>query len=199
MALGRALLAANWSAKPVCPGEGQSSYLDGPNGARITEQSAMSKCFRFGQKGSRAGAIVAVALVSSILLPASADPLPPELDPVQQIIARTLDYAQNFDPTANATEQYQQSQGFIGSVQDIIQQTLCISFHIGQTTLYIGQIDPQSMQLNIEVPGVGWDHGYFGQGTYRFTSAGSGGIGCAVPVDNAPPIEYNSTLLDRWL
>jgi hypothetical protein len=157
----------------------------------------MSKCSRFGQKASRAGAILAAALVSSVLLPAtSAGPLPPELDPVQQLIDRTLDYAQGFDPS-NATQQYEESKSFISAIQDIVQQTLCIDFHIGQVNLYIGQIDTQLTALDIELPGVGWDHGYFGQGTYYLTGRGNSNLGCAVPVDNAPPIEYNATVLDR--
>ncbi|MCA1812273.1 MAG: hypothetical protein LC623_09740 [Halobacteriales archaeon] len=141
-----------------------------------------------------------MALLSSTVLPAaSADPLPPELDVVQQVLDRTVDYATSFDPSENFTTQYQKSQSFIGSLQNILSQVLCATFTAKTYGVRINAFDPTRNQYDIEVIGAGYDNGYAGLGTWHIQNAGAGVHCVPVPIQVPHPIKYNSTLIDSAL
>jgi hypothetical protein len=131
-----------------------------------------------------AGLLVVALAVTPNLPAAAADPPSPE-QVAQMMVARTLEYVQDFNPNGNATEQQHKAEAYINDMDQIaklVGYLLCATFSLGPMLVAVTNIDPFTGQADMMVPGIGIQGDRTGPGDYSIHTNGNGGGVCRAPI-----------------
>lgn len=109
--------------------------------------------------------LVSMTVVVTLLgVPAAAEPVPDQVPVawVDEVVNRTVEYVDGFDPTSDPQNQWQYTQDYLMDIYDTIPgnilSTLCLRFQ-GSKQLDTGEITVNIKDVKIKVPGMGWEGG----------------------------------------